>query len=404
MYRTCIRFITETIFLPFPYTMHVCRLQNLTVYMKKDVKRLEKIGRGSFWKVYDGRLSGNRCAVKRLRGVVGDYMQRPIAGKVLRELDTWSSLNHLNIVRLYGIYYEEGDADIKLPSLILERMDRSLTDHLICTSDPSTRKTLFPFTAKLPVLSQVLEGLDYLHTHKKIIHGDLTANNILLKENSPGSFTAKITDFGMSRALDKRVLVMSTTHGTHNYMPPEVHNAGQLTEKLDMYSFGVLCVHILCHTFPQPLYALKLDTLENRVAVSEFARYQHCLLHLTDDERVLEPVIEICLQYKPEDRPGPREVIAHLEGIREGISTSKTDSEYDHDSKETTVIHQHFSTLVSGNRISGCIVNLAAQADIDTLPASPMEDNLGICSGPGTPETIADRSLSASAEDLYTFI
>ena len=57
--------------LHFPHAFHLHCSSNLIVYRSRDVKRNEhdKIGRGSFWKVYSGRFSDSRCAIKRLRGI-----------------------------------------------------------------------------------------------------------------------------------------------------------------------------------------------------------------------------------------------------------------------------------------------------------------------------------------------
>ena len=148
--------------------MFFCSPQNLTVYREKDVKKLEKIGRGSFWKVYSGKLSDTRCAIKRLRGMKKSGNLENLIQKVMIELDTWSSLNHPNILRLYGIYHEdEGDGII--PSLIVELMDQSLTDHLNATSDPTKKRSLFPLKVKLSILSQVAGALEYLHSHKSVV-------------------------------------------------------------------------------------------------------------------------------------------------------------------------------------------------------------------------------------------
>ena len=373
----------------------------MTVYRKKDVKRFEKIGRGSFWKVHRGKLSDSRCAIKRLRGVKKGGDHEGLVSKVLRELDMWSSLNHPNIISLYGIYHED---DINVPLLIIELMDKNLTDQLNSTFDPTHRKSLFPLKTKLPILSQVAGALDYLHCIKRVLHGDLTANNILLKENSPGSFTSKLTDFGMSRALNEQDNVMSTIQGTYSYMPPEVQNAGETTTKVDIYSFGVLCVHVLSHRFPKPLHALSVDDLGSRVVVSEFSRYRPYLMELDDDEKLLEPLIEECLQYEPEDRLRPEEVIDHLNSIERRLSLKETGPA--NPSHQPSVIHQQFSgPIVSGCTISGSVMNVGSildsnmqlmpVADVAPLPA-PLEVVPEVSFGDNMPDT--STSLTAPSE------
>ena len=343
--------------------MFFCSPQNLTVYREKDVKKLEKIGRGSFWKVYSGKLSDTRCAIKRLRGMKKSGNLENLIQKVMIELDTWSSLNHPNILRLYGIYHEdEGDGII--PSLIVELMDQSLTDHLNATSDPTKKRSLFPLKVKLSILSQVAGALEYLHSHKSVVHGDLTANNVLLKENTAeftDIFTAKITDFGMSRVLNEQDNIMSSVQGTYSYMPPEVHNDGETSTKVDIYSFGVLCVHILSHRFPKPLHALRVDQAGTHVVVSEFNRFRPYLLELSEDEKLLEPLIEECLQYHPELRLHPDEVIGQLNSVQGRLSLAE---KRPNNTNQRHIVHQHFL----GPVVSGCTItesNLNVQSVTD---------------------------------------
>ena len=301
----------------------------------------------------------------------------------MKELDTWSSLNHPNILRLYGIYYEdEGDGII--PSLIVELMDQSLTDHLNATSDPIKRRSLFPVKAKVSILSQVAGALEYLHSYKSVVHGDLTANNVLLKENTTefsDTFTAKLTDFGMSRVLNEQDNIMSSVQGTYSYMPPEVHNDGETSTKVDIYSFGVLCVHILSHRFPKPLHALRVDRAGTHIAVSEFNRFSPYLMELTEDERLLEPLIEECLQYNPEDRLRPNEVIGQLNSVQGRLSLVERRPR--NPNRSRPVVHQHFiGPVVSGctitesnlnvQSVTDCNMNVSSVADITPL-IGPLE-------------------------------
>ena len=241
-------------------------------------------------------------------------------------------------------------------------MDRNLTDQLNATSDPANRNALLPLQTKLAILIQVGGALEYLHTHKNLVHGDLTANNVLLKESPTGSFTAKLSDFGMSRVLNEQDNIMSTAQGTYSYMPPEVHNAGQASTKVDIYSFGVLCVHILCHKFPKPLYALTVDPAGTHIVVSEFHRYRPYLLELTDDEMLLEPLIEECLQYEPENRLCSEEVIGQLNSIQGRLRLKETGPAKD--TQPSTVVHQHFiGPVVSGCTITESNLNVTSIAD-----------------------------------------
>lgn len=283
-----------------------------------EVKKGEKIGRGSYWKVYEGRLSGNRCAVKCFKPVFKgeDGDAQALRDGIILECSKWLSFDHVNIVKFFGITYIE--ASHSIPSLILELMDKSLIlDHL---QNTMANKLLFPLLTKVSILHQVANGLNYLHSEKNLVHGDLTAGNVLLKEDSPGNFVAKLTDFGMSRAVDGRDMSLSSAYGTLNYMPPEILNTGDVSTKVDVYSLGVLMVHMLTHKVPRPSHALVFDSSRVPVAVSEFKRYSHLLMNLTKEDKLMIPLIESCIQYDQTYRPFMKDIITKIENVNHEVA------------------------------------------------------------------------------------
>ena len=103
------------------------------------------------------------------------------------------------------------------------------------------------------LLQQVLSGLGFLH-NKGIIHRDLKPQNILLTEEN-GTFTAKISDFGISRHIDTNTNSASMTIGTIEYMAPEQFSPnkygieGKVSTNVDLWSFGIM-VHELIADVP----------------------------------------------------------------------------------------------------------------------------------------------------------
>ena len=123
------------------------------------------------------------------------------------------------------------DPDTGLPILLMELMDESLTHFLETSANP------IPYGVKVNICLDVARALSYLHLND-IIHRDLSSNNLLLE----GTYTAKLTDFGMANFSNVRMTNASNTTcpGTEVYMPSEaVVKPVVYTAKGDVFSFGV---------------------------------------------------------------------------------------------------------------------------------------------------------------------
>ena len=148
-----------------------------------------------------------------------------------------AEMRHPHIVQFLGLCYLEGST---LPVLVMERLDNSL-DKLLETS-PS-----IPLNLKLSLLTDVAQGLHYLHTHNpQVVHRDLSARNVLLTS----SLVAKISDLGNARIINLRpgqlAMTLSSVPGTLSYMPPEsLREPSRYGPRLDIFSFGHLTLFTL---------------------------------------------------------------------------------------------------------------------------------------------------------------
>ncbi|KAL4574026.1 hypothetical protein LXL04_020848 [Taraxacum kok-saghyz] len=191
-----------------------------------------KLGQGGFGTVYKGVLSdGREIAVKRLF-----FNNKFRAADFYNEVNMVSSVEHKNLVRLLGCSCS-GPESI----LVYEYLPNMSLDHFIF--DATKGKTL-NWLKRFDIIIGTAEGLVYLHenTKNRIIHRDIKAANILLDLR----LRAKIADFGLARSFQEDQSHISTAiAGTLGYMAPEYLAHGQLTEKADVYSFGVLILEIV---------------------------------------------------------------------------------------------------------------------------------------------------------------
>lgn len=194
------------------------------------------LGKGKFGRVYLARerSTGFVCALKVLHKT--ELQQGKVEKQVRREIEIQSNLAHPNILRLYGHFH-----DTKRIFLILEFAGRGeLYKHL-------RKAQRFPEPLAASYIAQMASALKYLHK-KHVMHRDIKPENILVGLHGE----IKISDFGWSvHAPNNR---RNTMCGTLDYLPPEMIKPGReenwYSEKVDLWSLGVLCYEFLVGEAP----------------------------------------------------------------------------------------------------------------------------------------------------------
>ncbi|KAH9322382.1 hypothetical protein KI387_017021 [Taxus chinensis] len=272
-----------------------------------------KIGEGGFGTVYKGALQdGNLVAVKKLSSRSGQGKR-----EFLNEVATISAVQHRNLVKLYGCCIEEEER-----LLVYEYMPNNSLGRALFGSDRSKLSLDWPI--RYNICLEVARGLAYLHEESRIriIHRDIKPNNILLDEY----LNPKIADFGLARLYDAEKTHISTrVAGTIGYLAPEYALRGHLTEKADVFSFGVVALEVVSNrshedrSLPEEMVYL----LDLAWQLYEEGR----LLDLVDanafssfSEEEIVRVIHVgllCTQATPTQRPSMSQVVAMLGGALE---------------------------------------------------------------------------------------
>ncbi|KAI4342177.1 hypothetical protein MLD38_026829 [Melastoma candidum] len=192
------------------------------------------IGQGGFGTVYKAQFGdGLMVAVKRM-----DKVSEQGEADFCREIELLARLHHRHLVSLRGFCAEKNER-----FLMYEYMaNGSLKDHL-----HGPPKTPLSWSTRIRIAIDIANALEYLHFYcdPPLCHRDIKSSNILLDEN----FVAKVADFGLAHASKDGSIcfepVNTDIRGTPGYMDPEYVVTQELTEKSDVYSYGVLLLEII---------------------------------------------------------------------------------------------------------------------------------------------------------------
>ncbi|CAL5342840.1 unnamed protein product [Camellia sinensis] len=267
-----------------------------------------KLGEGGFGSVFQGTLSdGTEIAVKRLNGF------GQVKKSFLAEVETIGSIHHINLVRLIGFCAEKS-----YRLLVYEYMSNGSLDKWIFQRH---QELTLGWQSRRKIIMEIAKGLSYLHEEcrQKIFHLDIKPQNILLDEY----FNAKISDFGLSKLIDKdQSQVVTTLRGTPGYLAPEWLSS-IITEKVDVYSFGVVVLEMLCGRKnldrSQPEEDMHLLSLFKRKAEEERLidivdkGNDEMQLHSTEVVEMMRVAVW-CLQSDFSKRPSMSVVVKVLEG------------------------------------------------------------------------------------------
>ncbi|XVF22881.1 hypothetical protein REPUB_Repub12eG0209000 [Reevesia pubescens] len=308
-----------------------------------DFNLLLKIGEGGFGSVYkgtikpaDGKGEPVVVAIKKLNknGLQGHKQW-------VAEVQFLGVVEHSNLVKLIGYCAVDGERGIQRLLVYEFMQNKSLEDHLFGRAFPP-----LSWKTRLQIILGAAEGLAYLHEglEVQVIYRDFKASNVLLD----GNFNPKLSDFGLAREgpMDGRTHVSTAVVGTYGYAAPDYIETGHLTDKSDVWSFGVVLYEILTGRRSlergRPKAEQKLlDWVElfpaNSKKFSSIMDPRLLNQFSIGAAREIAKLADTCLLKSPKDRPKMSQVVERLKQI---IQVSDEGNAQEIESPEVSEVEQ----------------------------------------------------------------
>ncbi|KAL2893060.1 hypothetical protein RDABS01_008969 [Bienertia sinuspersici] len=276
----------------------------------------EVLGKGTFGTAYKAVLEmGTVVAVKRLKDVI-------LEEKEFKEkIEVVGAMDHEYLVPLRAYYFSR---DEKL--LVFDYMPTGSLSAFL-HGNKGAGRTPLNWELRSSIALGVARGITYLHSQgPNFSHGNIKSSNVLLTK----TYEPRVSDFGLAQLVGPS----STPNRVSGYRAPEVIDSRKISQKADVYSFGVLLLELLTgkaptHALlneegvdlPRWVQSVVKDDWASEVFDLELLRYQHAeeeMVHL------LQLAVDCAAQY-PDTRPSMLEVTNQIEKLCSTSSREASD-------------------------------------------------------------------------------
>ncbi|XP_039274447.2 tyrosine-protein kinase Yes-like isoform X1 [Styela clava] len=256
----------------------ICQLSSTDTWTIKhnEIKRIRKIGNGSFGEVWESNFQGSIVAVKMLKK--GSMEPE----KFRQEAEVMKELRHWNLLNLYAVVYEE-------PMYIVTEF-MSLGSLLDCLRE--SKLDIRDMKDYIDIATQVACGMEFIE-FKKYVHRDLRAANVLVDSN----LVCKIGDFGLARLIeDKEYNASQGSKFPFKWTAPEGLTHRRFTIKSDVWSFGILTMEIITDGgIPYP-------GMSNQIVFEQVSSSYRMPQHKNCPDKLYQLMLK-CWDEKPDERP-----------------------------------------------------------------------------------------------------
>uniref|UniRef100_A0A3B3BGT9 Mitogen-activated protein kinase kinase kinase 12 n=1 Tax=Oryzias melastigma TaxID=30732 RepID=A0A3B3BGT9_ORYME len=277
----------------------------------EEISDLQWVGSGAQGAVFLGKFHGEEVAVKKVR----DIKETEI--KHLRKL------KHPNIITFKGVCTQA-----PCYCILMEYCAQGQLYEVLRAGRKITPSLLVDWSMG------IAGGMNYLHLHK-IIHRDLKSPNMLITHDD----LVKISDFGTSKELSDKSTKMSFA-GTVAWMAPEVIRNEPVSEKVDIWSFGVVLWEMLTGEIPYKdvdssaiIWGVGNNSLQLPIPES-----------CPDGFKIL---LRQCWNCKPRNRPSFRQILLHLDIASADVLSTPQETYFKSQAEWREEVKQHFEKIKS---------------------------------------------------------
>nr|XP_043872582.1 mitogen-activated protein kinase kinase kinase 13 isoform X2 [Solea senegalensis] len=277
----------------------------------EEISELQWLGSGAQGAVFLGKFRSEEVAIKKVRE------QKETDIKHLRKL------KHPNIISFKGVCTQA-----PCYCIIMEYCAQGQLYEVLRAGRKVTPRLLVDWA------SGIASGMNYLHLHK-IIHRDLKSPNVLVTHCD----TVKISDFGTSKELSDKSTKMSFA-GTVAWMAPEVIRNEPVSEKVDIWSFGVVLWELLTGEIPYK------DVDSSAIIWGVGSNSLHLPVPSTcpDGFKIL---MKQTWQGKPRNRPSFRQILLHLDIASSDILGAPQETYFKSQAEWREEVKKHFEKIKS---------------------------------------------------------
>uniref|UniRef100_A0A8B9KJV4 Mitogen-activated protein kinase kinase kinase n=1 Tax=Astyanax mexicanus TaxID=7994 RepID=A0A8B9KJV4_ASTMX len=277
----------------------------------EEISELQWLGSGAQGAVFLGKFHSEEVAIKKVRE------QKETDIKHLRKL------KHPNIIGFKGVCTQA-----PCYCIIMEYCAQGQLYEVLRAGRKISPRLLVDWA------SGIASGMNYLHLHK-IIHRDLKSPNVLVTHND----AVKISDFGTSKELSDKSTKMSFA-GTVAWMAPEVIRNEPVSEKVDIWSFGVVLWELLTGEIPYK------DVDSSAIIWGVGSNSLHLPVPSTcpDGFKIL---MKQTWQGKPRNRPSFRQILLHLDIASADVLGAPQETYFKSQAEWREEVKKHFEKIKS---------------------------------------------------------